>query len=232
MYIRYLFVLPAIILFGFTQCGKPDASKNAEIQELKKEISALKEMVIEQRVNQPDTVILQSANINQETREEPFVPKGANEMGNERSARPGKTIPEKARNVKTESQNVATTLKISDTLFYYYHSGQVSVKVLPFAEGSRAVILYDLNGEETIRFEDVRLNASVLHYLRFGAKGNVVGVNVLEIPELVNFWFECNVSFTHPNQPSWMVCEKKPQPFNFANERRKYFWNKKEKTWS
>ncbi|MGY6561676.1 MAG: hypothetical protein ACXITV_06185 [Luteibaculaceae bacterium] len=226
-----LFILLNFTAVMLTNCGDSNSTKSEDIKELTAEIKALREALLAQRIDTSNISLSSSVDEIPETRVEPLLPKPVDTLREKRSVQPRKIEPKKVDTVKVAPQTKIIQPKVSDTLWHYYQSGQVSVKRLPFVDGRRFVVLYDLKGEETVRFEDVRLSYSVSHQLRFGDNGEVTGIRISENPGAASFWFECNVTFTYPNQPSWMVCDKQPQMSAFSEDRKKYYWDKPSKTW-
>jgi hypothetical protein len=119
----------------------------------------------------------------------------------------------------------------TDIYHHLYKSGAISVKVHPFKNGKRWIELFDLNGEMVTHFEDVRMSYSVSHSLIFDDTGSLKKVKVSENPGAASFWYECEISFSFPNQPLWQVCDRRPQQSIFSEHYKKYYWDIKTKSW-
>ncbi len=119
----------------------------------------------------------------------------------------------------------------SDTAFYYYPSGSVSVKITPWKDGNRYLLFYNRSGQLTYTQNDKRMSFSEVTKLSFKGNGSVEKADIHENPGASMYWYETRVTFSDDNEPEWMVSQRMPiESLNDAAV--SYYWNKKTRQWA
>lgn len=121
-----------------------------------------------------------------------------------------------------------------ERIFYYKpETGvkKVSVKISPWKEGRRKMILYDPAGNVTFEREDVRMSYSDTATIeRFHDNGAVAVLNIHLNPGASMYWYDTSITFSAANEPEWKTATKHPSTLEELMDN-KYYWDKKEKVW-
>lgn len=117
----------------------------------------------------------------------------------------------------------------NDTIYHRYVNGSLSVKITPWENDRRNILLYNLQGEQTYQLEEVRMSYSVSHNITFAQNGGVVKIETHMNPGASLNWYETTTTFDGINQPLWQVDETFPME-SVALPVKKY-WHKIDKRW-
>lgn len=124
-----------------------------------------------------------------------------------------------------------TKLPDSDTTFHYYVNKKISVKITPWLNGERWVLLYNLLGEETYRHEDIRKSYTVFAHLKFHPNGAVSKMEINDNPGASMYWHETTITFSTTNDPEQKTSERKPYEAGPNVNKPWEYWDKKTKQW-
>jgi hypothetical protein len=117
----------------------------------------------------------------------------------------------------------------NDTIYHRYVNGSLSVKITPWENDRRNILLYNLQGEQTYQLEEIRMSYSVSHNITFAENGGVVKVVSHMNPGASRHWYQTTTTFDGTNQPLWQVDETFPME-SVALPVKKY-WHKIDKRW-
>lgn len=131
---------------------------------------------------------------------------------------------------KPQPLPVAVKVVPEDTVYHYYVNKKVSVKVTPWANDERWILLYNLYGQETYRQQDVRKSYTEFSELRFHDNGAVARMITTQNPGASQYWYETTVTFNTINEPEQRVSERKPYEDLRVNKPWEY-WDKKTRQW-
>jgi len=139
-----------------------------------------------------------------------------------------KTTPSKPKK-KTTNPTVILIPK-DDTTFHKYKNGKISVKIFPWRDSKRKIILYNPKGEKTYEFEDIRLSYSNHTTLKFRNDGSVESSNTHMNPGASMYWYETDITFDNYNTP--LVKKETEMPMTRLDRMQlPYFWNKEKNQW-
>lgn len=141
------------------------------------------------------------------------------------------TVTSKEIKERKEPSTPVVNKENSDTTFYYYVNKKVSVKVTPWVESERWVLLYDLYGHETYRHQDVRKSYTVFAHLSFHSNGAVSKMEISNNPGASMYWSETTITFSTVNEPEQKTTERKPYPEGPTFEKPWEYWDKKTRQW-
>ena len=119
----------------------------------------------------------------------------------------------------------------SDTTFYYYKDGKVSVKITPWKDGNRYLLFYNRSGQLTYTQNDKRMSFTEVTQLSFKGNGSVEKAEIHENPGASMYWYETRVTFSDDNEPEWMVTQRMPVE-SLTDAAVSYYWNKKTRQWT
>ena len=131
---------------------------------------------------------------------------------------------------KPQPMPVAAKVVPEDTVYHYYVNKMISVKVTPWANDERWLLLYDLYGQETYRQQDVRKSYTEFSRLTFHTNGAVAQMITTQNPGASQYWYETTVTFNTINEPEQRVSERKPYEELQVNKPWEY-WDKKTRQW-
>lgn len=115
--------------------------------------------------------------------------------------------------------------------FYYKNSKRISVIVTPWLDGKRTVTLFDTLGNETYRFNDVRLSYSNTTEIKeFHQNGAVSKMHNHINPGASMYWYDTDIYFDINNVPISKMELRQPASLDdYMNG--KSLWNKETKSW-
>ncbi|MBN2776569.1 MAG: hypothetical protein JXR36_02940 [Bacteroidales bacterium] len=119
----------------------------------------------------------------------------------------------------------------SDTIYHYYVNNSVSVKISPWENGRRMIMLYNLYGEKTFEMEEVRLSYSVSVNLKFAQNGSVSHIHSHMNPGASMYWYETEIEFSTTNEPLWKKSVQMPMQTIEDAMGDVYYWDKKKNDW-
>ncbi|MFN8288424.1 MAG: hypothetical protein U0V74_16825 [Chitinophagales bacterium] len=137
----------------------------------------------------------------------------------------------KKEQVKVEpNKKAVAAVAPTDTTFYYYPNGSVSVKITPWKDGNRYLLFYNRKEQLTYTQNDKRMSYSVLTQLRFKTNGAVEKAEIHENPGASMYWYETSISFSDDNDPEWKVNQRIPVE-SLSDKSTTYYWKKASKQW-
>jgi len=118
----------------------------------------------------------------------------------------------------------------SDTTYYYFADGRLSVKIAP-SDDRQQIWVYHIMGDLIYEFENVRMSYSVSNSLKFRPDGSIENVKTHTNPGASMYWYETETVFEKDNEPRYQKSYQKP--FNTVLDAMgdKYLWISKEKRW-
>lgn len=119
----------------------------------------------------------------------------------------------------------------SDTLFYKFTDGRLSVKVHPWQNGKQNIEVFSAQGDVVYTLENVRLSYQISNTLHFRPDGSLDKVKSHMNPGASLYWYESVTQFDSDNQPSWMINYQYPQMSASDALGEKYLWKRSEKRW-
>lgn len=145
---------------------------------------------------------------------------------------PKKEKPQPKEKKETTPAPVETITTTKDTIYHYYtNSKKVSVKITPWHEEKRNIILYDPWGKETYSIEDVRHSySSVSEIKSFHPNGAVDRIETHLNPGASMYWYESSTTFGINNEPLWQTSQRFPARLEDYNNNASY-WDKKCSCW-
>lgn len=142
-----------------------------------------------------------------------------------------RSIPVKKTVIKKPQPSTVTPKALpEDTVYHYYVNKKVSVKVTPWANDERWILLYDLYGQETYRQKDVRKSYTEFSQLTFQANGAVAQMITTQNPGASQYWYETTITFNTINEPEQRVSKREPYEDLRVNKPWEY-WDKKTHQW-
>jgi len=187
-----------------------------EISSLRIELDSLKRNY---RKSQPDSKIVQQfENYEEEDSTSTVV---VQDVKSKKPADPLKKTDEKKGNPQT----------ITDTIYYRYSDGRVSVKVCPFLAGERDILIFSPGAKLVHTLTDVRKSYSVGHDLKFRSNGSLELVKQRTNPGASRYWYECTITFGEQNNPLWKHCIQQPAESVLEALGKKYYWDKVGQEW-
>ncbi len=147
---------------------------------------------------------------------------------NERFKDNGKRIKPQRDTVKTKEAKKEAD---SDTLFYKFTDGRLSVKVHPWQNGKQIIEVFSVQGDVVYTMENARLSYQVSNTLHFRPDGSLDKVKSHMNPGASLYWYESITRFDTDNQPSWMMTYQYPQMSALDAMGEKYLWKRSEKRW-
>lgn len=127
-------------------------------------------------------------------------------------------------------QKIAKNENASDTTYHYYVNKRVSVKITPWVDSERWVLLYDLKGVETYRQQEVHKSYTERAELKFHPNGAVSTMEIHTNPGASMYWYETTITFGTTNDPIQKLSERKPIDRLEMNQPWEY-WDSKKKEW-
>lgn len=119
-----------------------------------------------------------------------------------------------------------------EPMYHYYANGSVSVKITPWVDHRRTIILFDLEGNETFTTEEVHMSYSVHNRLKFHENGAVKEMVESTNPGASMYMCTATMTFSTINEPLKMIKSKSPSSLeDMIEETIPWFWNKKSKSW-
>ncbi len=117
----------------------------------------------------------------------------------------------------------------TDTEYHYYSNKKISVKISPWKNEERSILLFDYDRNITYTFEDVRHSYSYFTELSYHPNGAVsIAVTHLN-PGASMYWYETEIQFTEYNIP---ITKKSTQfPTELDNPPSIQYWNVQKKQW-
>lgn len=119
----------------------------------------------------------------------------------------------------------------NDTTYYYYVNKKVSVKITPWVNGERKVLLYDLYGNNTYEIEEVRHSYSVRAELKFHDNGAVKTASIHTNPGASMYMYLTTITFNTINEPEQKHDETSPVRSLEETMKPWEYWDKKTRTW-
>lgn len=119
----------------------------------------------------------------------------------------------------------------TDTVFYRFTDGRVSVKVCPFIQNERTILIFNPFGEIVYTLTDTRKSYSVTNQLKFRANGSIQEVRQRTNPDAGRFWSECMITFSEENNPQRKHCNQMPAETLLDAMGKVYYWDKAKKSW-
>lgn len=124
------------------------------------------------------------------------------------------------------------TLKpTTDTVFYRFSDGHISVKVCPFKQNERNILIFNPFGEIVYTLTDTRKSYSVTHELKYRANGSIYEVRQRTNPDAGRFWSECTITFSEENNPQRKYCTQMPAETLLDAMGKDYYWDKAKQSW-
>lgn len=120
-----------------------------------------------------------------------------------------------------------------DEVYYYQppESGKVSVRITPWAEGHRYILLYDIQGKLTYVQKDSRKSYSEVSRLSgFHDNGALSRLDIHLNPGGSMYWYETSLSFGTDNNPQWKVQLRHPPQLEDRLNNKSY-WDIKSRSW-
>jgi hypothetical protein len=134
--------------------------------------------------------------------------------------------------IREEKKSAAIQqVQAGDTTFHYYSNKRVSVKITPWVDGERWVLLYNLLGEETYRSKDIRKSYTEVAQLKFHSNGAVSTMNIHLNPGASQYWYETTITFSTTNDPLQKSSERKPYEDLSTTPKPWEYWDSKTKQW-
>jgi hypothetical protein len=114
---------------------------------------------------------------------------------------------------------------------YFKDSKRPSVKITPWHEGKRSIILFDTTETETYRFDDVRMSYSSTSDLKsFHENGAVKHIHNHMNPGASMYWYDSDIYFDTNNEPTEKTDLRQPAKLeDYMNS--KSVWNKATRSW-
>ena len=135
-----------------------------------------------------------------------------------------KTVPKK------KQPSLLQEKKDIDTAYHHYKNGKLSVKIFPWNNGKRRIIVYNPQGQITYEFEDIRLSYSYHTEFKFRKDGSIENSITHMNPGASMHWYETIITFDNSNIP--VTKEEKEFPLTRLEKiQLPYFWNKEKKQW-
>jgi len=148
----------------------------------------------------------------------------------ETKSKPNKTkIPEKKLPL---TRLVETKTTQNDTIYYFYkNSKEVSVKITPWQDQKRKILLYDPYGRETYSIEDTRHSyTSTSEINSFHSNGAVDRIDTHLNPGASMYWYKSSTTFEINNQPLWQTNQRFPSSLEDYTNNASY-WDNTCKCW-
>lgn len=116
-----------------------------------------------------------------------------------------------------------------DTEYHYYKNKKISVKISPWKNEKRSILLFDYDRNITYLFEDVRHSYSYYTELSYHPNGAVSKAVTHMNPGASMYWYETEIQFTEYNIP---ITKKSTQfPMELDNPPTLQYWNVQKKQW-
>lgn len=119
----------------------------------------------------------------------------------------------------------------STIIHYYKNSKKPSVKITPWIDGRRFVLLFDITGNETYRFDDVRMSYSSTSTIKsFHENGAVKHIQNHMNPGASMYWYESDIYFDTNNEPTERNDIRQParlEDYMYG----KSVWDKETRSW-
>lgn len=119
----------------------------------------------------------------------------------------------------------------NDTTYYYYNTGKVSVKITPWQQGKRNLLIFNRQSQLTYQIENVRSSYSVNTELKFKGNGSISEVKTHTNPGASMYWYESTITFSDSNEPEWKNDERFPQNSVTMPGSNASYWDKAKQTW-
>ncbi len=159
-------------------------------------------------------VIIEQTQVEKPTTTEPIQPKQ----------------PVKRKEIPTKKTKPLPVYKFpTDTEYHYYSNKKISVKISPWKNEERSILLFDYDRNITYTFEDVRHSYSFFTELKYHPNGAVSTAITHINPGASMYWYETEIQFTEYNIP---VTKKSTQfPMELDNPPSVQYWNVQKKQW-
>ena len=130
-------------------------------------------------------------------------------------------------NIETKSSNVTKpeikAESTTDTIYHRYKNGKLSMLETPLLAGHKKYFLYNLNGQVTYVFEDVRLSYIISTTFQFGSDGSISSAHIYTNPGASMYMYATDIQFKEDNIPAWKTEETIPhERLELDN---KSYWN-------
>lgn len=159
-------------------------------------------------------VIIEQTQVEKPTTTEPIQPKQ----------------PVKRKEIPTKKPKPLPVYKFpTDTEYHYYTNKKISVKISPWKNEERSILLFDYDRNITYTFEDVRHSYSYFTELSYHPNGAVSTAVTHMNPGASRYWYETEIQFTEYNIP---ITKKSTQfPMELDNPPTLQYWNVQKKQW-
>lgn len=142
-----------------------------------------------------------------------------------------KQPPKQQEPLPTKLQTYKPDKAASDTTYYYYVNKRVSVKITPWVNEKRMLLLYDLYGNNTYEIEEVRQSYTVRAELKFHDNGAVKTASIHTNPGASMYMYLTTITFNTVNEPEQKHDETIPARGLEETMKPWQYWDKKTRQW-
>ena len=217
-----------VILIGFTACGIPsDREMVASSNTAQMELDSLKREKV--RLQQEIKELKATTNDSDSAVKQPFMTDGSVEEPKTKPIIEESPVLEQP--IKETIEQSVQKNNDKGAVHYFKGTKKVAVRITPWKGNQREVICYDLKGNITYSFEDVRRDYTVFtEVVSFHENGAANRIHVSSNPGASLYYYETNYSFDEENYPLKKEEIEYPQTLDKMLDNVRT-WNREKRVW-